>query len=228
MSSTAVIIGGARGIGGAIAEALGKNTTITRLIVADIDLASARETCDRIAGRANATAMFVDLTEEASVERFVKDTEEADCVVIAAGLFSAAPATEVDLDTFRRVLDVNLVGTYHAAQLYASKMVERGGGSIVAVASIAARMPRMRQAACAASKAGLRQALRVLAMEVADAGVRVNTVSPGPTDTEMMRSLAADHTSMDDLAMGSIETFRPRIPNGRVATTTDIANAVMF
>ena len=107
MSSTAVIIGGARGIGGAIAEALGKNTTITRLIVADIDLASARETCDRIAGRANATAMFVDLTEEATVERFVKDTEEADCVVIAAGLFSAAPATEVDLDTFRRVLDVS-------------------------------------------------------------------------------------------------------------------------
>ena len=158
----------------------------------------------------------------------MKDTEEADRIVIASGIFTAAPATDVDLDTFRRVLDVNLVGAFHAAQLYASRMVERQTGSIVAVASIAARMPRMRQAAYAASKAGLRQALRVLAMEVAADGVRVNTVSPGPTDTEMMRSLAADHTSVDDLAMGSIEAFRPRIPDGRVATTTDIANAVQF
>jgi 2,3-dihydro-2,3-dihydroxybenzoate dehydrogenase len=228
MSSTVVVIGGARGIGGAIAESLGEDPTITRLVVADIDLALATETCGAIAPSANATATFVDLSDAASVEQLVKETNVADRVVIASGIFTAAPATDVDLDAFRHVLDVNLIGAFHAAQLYAAHMVTRGSGSIVAVASIAARMPRMRQAAYASSKAGLRQALRVLAMEVAADGVRINTVSPGPTDTEMMRSLAADHSSVDDLALGSIEAFRPRIPDGRVATTMDIANAVKF
>jgi 2,3-dihydro-2,3-dihydroxybenzoate dehydrogenase len=132
------------------------------------------------------------------------------------------------MDTFRRLLAVNLVGSFHVAQCYAREMGARGGGTIVGVASIAARMPRMRQAAYSASKAGLRQALRVLAMEVAPLGVRINTVSPGATDTPMMRELAHDHQSLDDLALGSSEAMRPRIPHGRVATPEDIAHAVAF
>jgi 2,3-dihydro-2,3-dihydroxybenzoate dehydrogenase len=86
----------------------------------------------------------------------------------------------------------------------------------------------MRQAAYSASKAALRQALRVLAMEVADRGVRINTVSPGPTDTEMMRQLSGDHAAIDDLALGSLEAMRPRIPAGRVALSSEIAYAVTF
>jgi 2,3-dihydro-2,3-dihydroxybenzoate dehydrogenase len=74
----------------------------------------------------------------------------------------------------------------------------------------------------------LRQALRVLAMEVAGNGVRINTVSPGPTDTEMMRQLASDHSSVSDLANGSLAALRPRIPAGRVASAADIASAVSF
>ena len=66
------------------------------------------------------------------------------------------------------------------AQGYARMMAENGVGSIVGVASIAARMPRMRQAAYCASKAGMRQGLRVLGMEVGPLGVRLNTVSPAP------------------------------------------------
>jgi 2,3-dihydro-2,3-dihydroxybenzoate dehydrogenase len=98
----------------------------------------------------------------------------------------------------------------------------------VAVASIAARMPRMRQAAYVASKAGLRQALRVLALETVPNGVRINTVSPGPTDTPMMRELAADHASVDDLAAGSPEAFRPPIPDRRVARPEQVAAAVAW
>jgi 2,3-dihydro-2,3-dihydroxybenzoate dehydrogenase len=89
-------------------------------------------------------------------------------------------------------------------------------------------MPRMRQAAYSASKAALRQGLRVLAMEVTGSGVRINTVSPGPTDTEMMRELAGDHAAMDDLASGSLEVMRPRIPAGRVALASDVAAVVAF
>jgi 2,3-dihydro-2,3-dihydroxybenzoate dehydrogenase len=86
----------------------------------------------------------------------------------------------------------------------------------------------MRQAAYCASKAGMRQGLRVLGMEVAADGVRINTVSPGATDTPMMRALAADHDSVDDLAHGTLEAMRPRIPSGRVARTADIAGAVAY
>jgi 2,3-dihydro-2,3-dihydroxybenzoate dehydrogenase len=65
-------------------------------------------------------------------------------------------------------------------------------------------------------------------MEVGPLGVRVNTVSPGPTDTPMMRTLAADHSSIDDLAQGSMEAMRPRIPRGRVARPDDVAAVVSF
>jgi len=65
-------------------------------------------------------------------------------------------------------------------------------------------------------------------MEVAGAGVRINTVSPGATDTPMMRALAADHEAVDDLAHGTLEAMRPRIPAGRVARTGDVASAVAY
>jgi 2,3-dihydro-2,3-dihydroxybenzoate dehydrogenase len=145
-----------------------------------------------------------------------------------AGIFAASPASETTRDEFDRILAVNLVGDFLVAQAYAREMVRRGRGAIVGVTSIASRIPRMRQAAYAASKAGLRQALRVLAMETVPHGVRINTVSPGPTDTPMMRSLAADHATVDDLAAGSPEAFRPRVPAGRVARPDQVAAAVAF
>ena len=149
-------------------------------------------------------------------------------MVIAAGLFAPAPALEVAREEFARIFKVNTEGVFFVAQAYARVMAERGRGAIVGVASIAARMPRMRQTSYCSSKAGLRQALRVLGMEVGPLGVRVNTVSPGATDTPMMRALAADHSSVDDLARGSIEAMRPRIPNGRVARPEDVAAVVSF
>jgi 2,3-dihydro-2,3-dihydroxybenzoate dehydrogenase len=123
---------------------------------------------------------------------------------------------------------VNLVGSFFCAQKFAQQMANRGRGSIVGIASIAARMPRFKQAAYAASKAGMRQSYRVLGLELAPLGVRVNTVSPGPTDTEMMRRMAKDHPSVDDLAAGSPEAFRPPIPRGVVGRPHEIAAAVRF
>ncbi len=114
------------------------------------------------------------------------------------------------------------------AQGYSRQMDERAEGAIVAVATVASRHPRMRQAGYCASKAGMRQALRVLALETVPRGVRINFVSPGPTDTEMMRTLARDHASVDDLASGSAEAYRPPILDGRVARPADIAAAVRF
>jgi NAD(P)-dependent dehydrogenase (short-subunit alcohol dehydrogenase family) len=227
--NTTVIIGAARGIGRAIAEECAGSDPHRRFVVADIDVEGIELLAAELVNKGiDATAIAVDLADEKSVSNLVDATKDADQVAIAAGIFRASSALQTPISEFEEVIRVNTIGCFYAAQLYSRNMVENGGGAIVAVASIAARMPRMRQAAYSASKAGLRQALRVLAMEVTGSGVRINTVSPGATDTEMMRELAGDHDAIVDLANGSLEVMRPRILAGRVALASEIASVVAF
>lgn len=228
MPGLTVVVGAAQGIGEAIARHLAATPWTRQIVVADINgpLVESVAASLREEGR-DALGIEVDIADHASTRALVDATAEADRVAIVAGVFTAVPSLETTRDDFNRILGVNLVGNFFVAQAYAQRMVERGAGSIVAVASIAARMPRLRQAAYCASKAGMRQALRVLAMETLPLGVRVNFVSPGPTESPMMQTLAADHP-IDDLAKGSIGAFRPRVPDGRVGRGLDVGQAVAF
>ncbi len=227
--ATTVVVGAARGIGAEIARRLAGEPWTQRLVLADVNAGGCRELQAELeSDRLAVDSIGVDITDGEQVAELVAAAPAAVRVVIAAGVFAPAPALEVKRDQFARIVEVNLEGVFFCARAYAAAMAERGGGAIVGVASIAARMPRMRQASYCASKAGMRAALRVLGMEVAPAGVRVNTVSPGATDTPMMRALAADHAVVDDLANGSLEAMRPRIPNARVALPGDVAAAVSF
>lgn len=229
MPGLTVVVGAAQGIGEGIARHLATVPWTERIVLADRNEELVGKVADelRAAGRA-AEAVGVDQTDIASIRRLVERTADADRVALVAGIFRATPSLEVGVGEFEEVLAVNLTGTFFLAQAYAREMVRRGEGSICAIASIAARMPRMRQAAYCASKAGMRQALRVLALETVPAGVRINFVSPGPTDSPMMRRLAADHASVDDLATGSPAAFRPPVPSGRVGRPSDVAAAVEF
>ena len=217
------------GIGAAVATQLSTEPWTKRIVIADIreELVVEMAATMRAKGQ-DAVGLHVDVTDSASIDALVAESAEAERLAIVAGIFLAGPSLEVTKNDFERILAVNLMGNFFVAQAYAQKMVERRSGAIVAIASIASRMGRMRQAAYCASKAGMRQALRVLAMETVPLGVRINTVSPGPTDTPMMRELAADHASVDDLAVGSPEAFRPPIPAGRVARPEAIAGAVAY
>jgi 2,3-dihydro-2,3-dihydroxybenzoate dehydrogenase len=227
--SVTVVIGAARGIGATTARRLAEAPYTERLVLADLDGDGVGQVAQELRERGHdVSGHALDLTDHAALDAFAATTADAQRVALVAGAFVAAPALEIAPEQFQRILDVNLTGTYFAAQAYARRMAANGGGAICAVASIAARMPRMRQVAYCASKAGVRHALRVLGMEVAPEGVRVNTVSPGITDTPMMREVAADHMTVADLALGSPEAMRPRIPDGRVATTDDVAEAVAF
>jgi 2,3-dihydro-2,3-dihydroxybenzoate dehydrogenase len=229
VSGTTVVVGGAQGIGAELARRLAREPWTERLVLADLLLDSCEELARELDGDGcEVSAQRVDVTDGDQVAELVAATPDAERVAIAAGIFAPAAALDVEREQFARILEVNLAGVFFVAQAYARSMAERGSGAIVGVASIAARMPRMRQVAYCASKAGMRHALRVLGMEVAPRGVRVNTVSPGATDTPMMRTLAGDHPSVDDLAIGSLEAMRPRIPHGRVARTADVANVVSF
>lgn len=229
MTGTTVVVGAAQGIGAAIARRLAREPWTDRLVIADIrlDAVEALAAELRADGR-RVDAFAVDVTDDTSIAALVAQSREAERLAVVAGIFRASPVLETTRDEFAQVLGVNLMGNFFVAQAYAAEMIPRRSGAIVGVASIASRMPRVRQAAYAASKAGMRQALRVLAMEAVPQGVRVNTVSPGPTDTPMMRSLAADHASVDDLATGSPDAFRPRVPDGRVARPEQVASAVAW
>jgi 2,3-dihydro-2,3-dihydroxybenzoate dehydrogenase len=229
LGGTTVVVGAAQGIGAAVARRLAGEAWTERLVVADIrgDLVE-QLAAELRAGGGEVSGVHVDVADRRSIEALVAMSEDAQQVAIVAGVFKAVSSLETTWEDFERILSVNLMGNFFVAQAYARRMVERRSGSIVAIASIAARMGRMRQAAYCASKAGMRQALRVLAMETVPLGVRINTVSPGPSDTPMMRSLAADHASVDDLAQGSPEAFRPRIPDGRVARPEQVAAAVAY
>jgi 2,3-dihydro-2,3-dihydroxybenzoate dehydrogenase len=101
-------------------------------------------------------------------------------------------------------------------------MVASGGGAIVAVTSSAGREPHLEQANYAAAKAGLAQAMRVLGLESAPDGVRVNCVAPGITATRLLRNLPHH----GELADGDHERYRNRIPRGRIATPEEIATVV--
>jgi 2,3-dihydro-2,3-dihydroxybenzoate dehydrogenase len=227
--SLTVVVGAARGIGRAVAEELARGEPKKAILLADVDGDQVQQLARTlVADGIDATGLTVDVGDPDSVAALVAQSRTADRVAITAGIFRSSPTLTTPVAEFETVLRVNTVGCFHVAQQYAAAMAEAEGGAIVAVTSIAARMPRMRQAAYSASKAALRQALRVLSMEVAQMRVRINTVSPGPTDTEMMQQLASDHASVHDLAVGSPEAFRPRIPAGRVASVADIAAAVSF
>jgi 2,3-dihydro-2,3-dihydroxybenzoate dehydrogenase len=229
MSGTTVVVGGAQGIGAAVAEHLINEPWTDRIVIADIRHDLVEEMAERMRTEGkDAVGLSVDVSDPASIDTLVAASSEAEQVAIVAGIFKAVPSLETTWDDFDKILSVNLMGNFFVAQAYAKHMVERRSGAIVAIASIAARMGRMRQAAYCASKAGMRQALRVLAMETVPLGVRINTVSPGPADTPMMRTLAADHGSVDDLAIGSPEAFRPRVPDGRVAPPRAVAAAVAY
>jgi 2,3-dihydro-2,3-dihydroxybenzoate dehydrogenase len=225
---TTVVVGAARGIGEAVARRLATEPWAGKVVLADLLFDETAAVASELADAGHdVEAVAVDLRDDASIASLVERTREADKVALVAGIFKPVPSLEVTRDEFERILSVNTFGTFMVAQAYAREMVERGEGSIVAIGSIAARMPRMRQAAYCASKAAMRQALRVLALETVPRGVRINFVAPGPADTEMMRALQQDH-SMADLWRGSPDGFRPPIPDRRVAQPDDVAAAVAF
>jgi 2,3-dihydro-2,3-dihydroxybenzoate dehydrogenase len=226
---TTVVVGAAQGIGATVARRLAGEAWSERVVLADLDGAGVEAVAAdlRSEGR-DAVALPVDVTDAVQVAALLDVSREATRVAIVAGTFFPTPALEVTREQFAAIVDVNLHGAYFVAQAYAQEMAARAGGAIVCVSSIAGRMPRLRQVAYCASKAGITHALRVLGMESAEHGVRVNTVSPGLTDTPMMRTVAGDHAAVARMADGTLEGFRPRIPDRRVATPLDVADAIAF
>jgi NAD(P)-dependent dehydrogenase (short-subunit alcohol dehydrogenase family) len=215
----ALVTGGGRGIGRATALALaGVGASV---VVLDRDGAAAEETA-RLAGEG--AAVVGDVTRSEDLERAVAVARERwgglDWAVNNAGitLHRKLRAHEIDEADWRRILDVNLTGVFLAMRAEVPALLERGGGAIVNISSVAGLVgSSAADAAYAASKHGIVGLTKTAALDYATAGIRVNAICPGPVNTPMV----ADAAHMGDF-------FKRASPMERIAEPEEIAAAAVW
>jgi NAD(P)-dependent dehydrogenase (short-subunit alcohol dehydrogenase family) len=184
-NKVAVVTGGNRGIGMALARALGEAGA--RVAIAARDAARS----EAVAGELGALAVVTDVTDAASVgamlETVTAELGPVDVLVNNSGVCYHRPALEVPDDEWRSVWDVNVDGVWHCSRVVGAQMIERGTGAIVNIGSISAQIVNRPQwqPAYNASKAAVHQLTKSLAAEWAPHGVRVNALAPGYIKTEM-------------------------------------------
>jgi NAD(P)-dependent dehydrogenase (short-subunit alcohol dehydrogenase family) len=156
-----------------------------------------------------------------AVARSERELGPLSVAVNAAGIAGANPAEEMEIDQWQSVIDVNLTGVFLSCQAEASAMVRHGRGSIINIASMSGIIVNrgLKQAHYNASKAGVIQLTRSLAMEWVDRGIRVNSISPGYTRTPMNARPEMAHQT---------KLFEEQTPMGRMASVDELVGPAIF
>jgi 2-hydroxycyclohexanecarboxyl-CoA dehydrogenase len=221
----ALVTGGARGIGAAVAGALAEAGAA--VCIGDVDEAGALDTAARI-GKEHSTptlGLGMDITRRESVDAAIAATEAdlgpLSVLVNNAGIDIIKPFFDSTPDEWERIIAVNMMGTFHCCQSALEVMQPRNDGAIVNFGSDAGRVGSSREAVYSATKGGIIAFTKTLAREVARYGIRVNCVSPGPTDTALLAQVADTSPNLRDALARSI-------PMRRVGEPSDVAPAVVF
>ena len=221
----ALVTGGARGIGAAVADALAEAGAA--VAIGDLDEAGALDTAARI-GKDRGTPVLglgMDITRRESVDTVVAAVESElgplTVLVNNAGIDVIKPFVDSTPDEWERIIAVNLMGTFHCCHAALAVMQPREDGVIVNFGSDAGRVGSSREAVYSATKGGVIAFTKTLAREVARYGIRVNCVSPGPTDTALLAQVAEASPNLR-------EALARSIPMRRIGEPTDLAPAVVF
>ncbi len=223
----AVVSGAGRGLGRAYAETLARHGAQVCIAEVNAEFGNASEAALQAV---NPSVKFfqTDVGDTASVQACVdfvmSEFGRVDILINNAGNVGLYNSLEITGEQWSRVLQVNLVSTFMCSQSFGREMIrQKQGGAIVNVSSIASLSTFPMRASYAAAKAGINLLTKVLAIEWARYGIRVNAVAPGMTRTERGADLAK-------ISIGSLNesAFTPRIPQGRMATPQEIANVVAF
>jgi 3-hydroxybutyrate dehydrogenase len=224
----AVVTGGGRGIGAAVAEALAREGA--RVTLMGRDEAQLKEKVETLPiGR----AVRCDVTDEAAVAAAFADATGSfgpvAILVNNAGAAASAPFVRTSLELFRRMLEINLIGTFLCSRAALPAMLEAGFGRIVNVASIAGLKGAAYVAAYCAAKHGVIGLTRALALETATKGITVNAVCPSYTDTDMTRAAVANIVektgrSAEQAAAALVE----KNPQGRLIRPDEVAATVLW
>lgn len=217
----AVVTGGARGIGKAICRRL--SAAGAQIALLDVNLEGAQATAQELsAAGAQARAYACDVSDaagvEAVVEQILKDFGRIDVLVNNAGITRDQLLIRLADDAWKKVLDVNLSGTFYMTRAVARPMLRARSGAIVNVASVVGLVGNAGQANYSASKAGVMGLTKTAARELGGRGIRVNAVAPGFIDTEMTAALSAEQK----------KKLTEGLPLGRLGTPEDVAAAVCF
>ncbi len=216
---TALVVGAASGIGEACAHALAAHGA--RAVCADVNADGAERTADAIRGEGGqAEARELDVRSPASVTALRDQLPAPDALVITPSINVRRQLFDIDDDSFSRVVDLNLKGTFRVMREFGRGMAERGSGSIVVFSSIRGFTVEPGQSVYAATKAGVVQIARTMAAELGHRGVRVNAVAPGVVETPLTRQIK-DHPEW-------YRAYADKGALGRWAQPSEIAGAVVF
>lgn len=202
---TAIVTGGAAGIGAAIVERFRQEGT--KVVIFDLN-----------------GDPKIDITDYEAVRKAVADAGPVDILINNAGWDMFKPFLKTDPAFWQKIISINLVGAMNLMHCVLPGMVARGGGKVVSVASDAGRVGSSGEAVYSACKGGIIALTKTLARELASKAVRLNTVCPGLTETNMLTEFMKGAGNPEKLA----EAYRRAIPLGRLGKPEDIPGAILF
>ncbi|MGV8875594.1 MAG: 3-oxoacyl-ACP reductase FabG [Rhodococcus sp. (in: high G+C Gram-positive bacteria)] len=215
---TAVITGGAQGIGFAIATLFAENGA--NIVIGDLDEAKAKNAAD--VSPTNALGVRCDVTSAEDVQTLVDSALSAfgsvDIMVNNAGITRDATMRKMTEDQFDQVIDVHLKGCWNGTRIAAGAMRENGGGSIINLSSVSAKVGFIGQSNYSAAKAGIVGLSKAAAKEVAHLGVRVNVIQPGLIKTAMTEAMPQK----------AWDQKMSEIPMQRAGDPSEVASVALF
>jgi galactitol 2-dehydrogenase len=227
---TAIITGGARGIGAALA--LGYVKEGARVCVADIDLSEAQKTAETIGGQSFACRLNV--TDMASITSCVAEVEATaggvDILVNNAAIFDMGPLEDVSGQSFDRQFNVNVKGTLFMAQAVATSMMKRGkGGKIINFSSQAGRRGEALALVYCATKAAVISMTQSMGLGLIKHGINVNGIAPGVVDTPMWDVVDALFAKYENRPIGEKKRLvGEAVPFGRMGKPEDLVGCAVF
>ena len=228
----ALVTGGGRGIGAEIARSLAREGA-TVVVSARTESEVRKVTGEITGGGGRAQYFIADLSQPDQARSLVARVEAAlgaiDFLINNAGVASSAPVVKLSLEEWNRIFAINVTATFLCTQAALPRMIERGSGRVVNIASVAARFGARYISAYAASKHAVLGFTRCVAAEVAANGITANAVCPSFVDTEMVAESVTRIVEKTGLsAEQALETMKNQSPQKRLLTTAEVASVVVM